>query len=50
MYIGLYIGLYLGVISSCLRTLSKKELKGICLYKQAINVEDSSRTIVSYKE
>ena len=27
--------------------LSKKELKGIYLYKQATNVEDSSRTIIS---
>ena len=45
--IGLYIGLYLGVISGCLRTSSKKEPKGICLCKQAANVEDSSRTIVT---
>src|SRR3984957_15886211 len=45
--IGLYIGLYLGVISGCLRTSSKKEPKGICLCKQATNVEDSSRTIVN---
>ena len=45
--IGLYIGLYLGVISGCLRTSSKKEPKGICLCKQATNVEDSSRTIVT---
>ena len=43
-----YIGLYLGVISGCLRTSSKKEPKGICLCKQATNVEDSSRTIVNY--
>jgi hypothetical protein len=42
-----YIGLYLGVISGCLRTSSKKEPKGICLCKQATNVEDSSRTIVT---
>ena len=45
--IGLYIGLYLGVIGGCLRTASKKEPKGICLCKQATNVEDSSRTIVT---
>ena len=44
---GPYIGLYLGVISGCLRTSSRKEPKGICLCKQATNVEDSSRTIVS---
>ena len=45
--IGLYIGLYLGVIGGCLRTSSRKEPKGICLCKQAMNVEDSSRTIVT---
>jgi hypothetical protein len=44
--IGLYIGLYLGVIGGCLRTSSRKEPEGICLCKQATNVEDSSRTIV----
>ena len=44
--IGPYIGLYLGVIGGCLRTSSRKEPKGICLCKQATNVEDSSRTIV----
>ena len=47
--IGLYIGLYPGAIGGCLRTSSKKEPKGICLCKQTMNVEDSSRTIVSLK-
>ena len=46
VYRPLYIGLYLEVISGYLRTSSKKELKGICLYKQVINMEDSSRTII----
>ena len=49
-YIGPFIQAYTyRVIGGCLRTSSKKELKGICLCKQATNVEDSSRTIVNRK-
>jgi hypothetical protein len=29
--------------------LSKMEIKGICLYKQVMNIENSSRTIVTIK-
>ena len=43
---GLYIGPTYKVQGDCLRTLTRMETKGICLYKQAINVEDSPRTIV----
>jgi hypothetical protein len=34
------------VQSGYLRTLTKIKVKGIYLYKQAINVEDSSKTII----
>ena len=43
---GLYIGPTYEVQGDCLRTLTRMETKGICLYKQAMNVEDSFRTIV----
>ena len=43
---GFYIGLTYKVWGNCLRTLTRMEMKGICLYKQVINVKDSSRTII----
>ena len=43
---GLYIGLTYEVRGDCLWTLTKMETKVICLCKQAMNVEDSSKTIV----
>ena len=43
---GLYIGPTYEVRGDCLRTLTRMEMKGICLCKQAMNVEDSPRTIV----
>ena len=46
---GLYIGPTYEVRGNCLRTLTRMEIKGICLCKQATNVEDSSRTIVRSK-
>jgi len=45
--IGLYIGLYLRSHKWLLTDVVQKEPKGICLCKQATNVEDSSRTIVT---
>ena len=44
---GLYIGPTYEVRGDCLRTLTRMEMKGICLCKQATNVEDSPRTIVT---
>ena len=44
---GLYIGPTYEVRGNCLWTSTRMEIKGICLCKQAINVEDSSRTIVT---
>ena len=43
---GLYIGPTYEVRGDCLRTSTRMEMKGICLCKQATNVEDSPRTIV----
>ena len=45
---GLYIGPTYKVWGDCLRTLTKIEIKGICLCKQAINMEDFFRTIIRY--
>ena len=44
---GLYIGPTYEVRGNCLRTSTRMETKGICLCKQATNVEDSSKTIVT---
>ena len=46
---GLYIGPTYEVQGDCLRTSTRMETKGICLCKQATNVEDSPRTIVIYE-
>ena len=43
---GLYIGPTYEVRGDCLRTSTRMETKGICLCKQAMNVEDSPRTII----
>ena len=43
---GLYIGPTYEVRGDCLRTSTRMEMKGICLCKQATNIEDSPRTIV----
>ena len=47
---GLYIGPTYEVRGDCLRTSTRMEMKGICLCKQATNVEDSPRTIVNRKK
>ena len=44
--IGLYIGLYLRSHKYCLWMSTKMETKGICLCKQDMNMEDSSKTII----
>ena len=44
---GLYIGPTYEVRGDCLRTSTRMETKGICLCKQAMNVEDSPRTIIT---
>ena len=45
---GLYIGPTYEVRGDCLRTSTRMETKGIYLYKQATNVEDSPRTIIMF--
>ena len=44
---GLYIGPTYEVQGDCLRTSTRMEMKGICLCKQVMNVEDFPRTIVT---